>query len=209
MHIDGAYAASAFICPEYRHLLKGIEFADSFTCGPHKWLLINNSCSVIWYQDSKWIVETLGIYKQSINECSDNLETIPEYRQWQISTGRPFRSLKLWFVLRLYGVENLQEHIRRGCSLAKQFEALCRADERFEIVGSVQLGLVCFRLKASNQLNQQLVEMISKRNNIFLLSGEFKNTIFLRLAIGSKHTNPDDVKYTWNEILLATNEICM
>lgn len=150
MHIDAAYAGTALICHEYRYLMRGIEFADSFNCAPHKWLLINNGCSVIWYQNSKWIVNSLSMYKQAINEDSDKFHMIPEYRHWQFSTARPFRSLRLWFVLRFYGIENLQEHIRRGCALAKQFEALCSADNRFEIVGNVHLGLVCFRLKASN-----------------------------------------------------------
>lgn len=206
LHIDAAYAGTAFVCPEYRHLMRGIEFADSFNCGPHKWLLINNGCSVIWYQNSKWIVNSLGAFKQAINENSDNLDMIPEYRQWQISTARPFRSLKLWIVLRLYGIENLQEHIRRGCALAKQFEALCCADNRFEIVGSVQLGLVCFRLKESNELNQILLDTILKRKNIFLLSGEFKGVLFLRLAIGSKAA-PHDIQYTWHEISIVASEL--
>lgn len=204
LHIDASYGGTAFVCPEYRHLMQGIEFADSFSCGPHKWLLINNGCSVMWYTDSKWIVDALGMYKQSVNEDNDNLD-LPEYRQWQISTGRTLRSLRLWFVLRLYGVENLQEHIRRGCALAKQFESLCRGDKRFEIVGNVQLGLVCFRLIKSNATNELLLAKILSRRNIYLLSGEIKGIFFLRLAIGSKVTNEKDIEYTWNEIKLVTS----
>lgn len=200
LHIDASYAGIAFICPEHRHFMRGIDHADSFNCSPHKWLLTNNGCSVIWYQNSKWIVNSLSLYKQAINEDSDNLGMIPEFRQWQISTARPFRSLRLWFVLRLCGTEHLQEHIRRGCALAKQFEALCRADCRFEIIGCVHLGLVCFRLKGSNELNQLLLQTILDRKKVFLLFGEVKNVTFLRLAIGSKSTAPLDIQYTWNEI---------
>lgn len=208
LHIDGAYAGSAFICPENRYLMRGIELADSFCCGPHKWLLVNNGCSVIWYQNSKWIVNSLGMYKQAINENSDNFERIPELRLWQISTGRPFRSLRLWFVLRMYGTSNLQEHIRRGCALAKQFQAFCRMDERFEIVEPVRLGLVCFRLKSSNELNQLLLDKIVKRKRVFLSSGEIRDVFFLRLALGARLTTPEDIAYTWNEIKTIANEIC-
>lgn len=147
------------------------------------------------------------MYKQAIDEDSDDLEMIPEFRQLQISTARPFRSLRLWFVLRLYGVENLQEHIRRGCTLAKQFEVLCRADDRFEIVGNVRLGVVCFRLKGSNEMNRALLQRISNRKNIFLLFGEARDVFFMRLAIGSKLTTPSDILCTWNEISKVATEI--
>jgi len=87
----------------------------------------------------------------------------PDYRHWQIPLGRRFRALKLWFVLRLYGLENLQAHIRKHISLAHYFENLVRKDDRFEITEEVIMGLVCFRMKGSNEINEVLLKKINGR----------------------------------------------
>lgn len=106
VHVDAAYAGSAFICPEYRHLMQGVETADSFNFNPHKWMLVNFDCSAMWLKDPNWIVNAFNVdplYLQHEQQGS-----APDYRHWQIPLGRRFRALKIWFVLRLYGVENLQ-----------------------------------------------------------------------------------------------------
>lgn len=201
VHVDAAYAGSAFICPEYRPLLNGIENADSFNFNPYKWMLTNFDCCAMWLKEPNWIVDSYNVdqmyLKQSDHQPSS---AVPDYRQWQIPFGRRFRALKLWFVLRLYGVENLQAHIRRHCAFAKQFEILCRQDDRFEIIQEVQMGLVCFRLKGSNELNEALLKRINGRGNIHLVPSKIGDTYFLRLSIGSRFINADDIEYSWNEI---------
>jgi aromatic-L-amino-acid/L-tryptophan decarboxylase len=109
VHVDAAYAGSAFICPEYRHLMKGIETADSFNFNPHKWLLVNFDCSAMWLKDPNWVVNAFNVDPLYLKH--DQQGSAPDYRHWQIPLGRRFRALKLWFVLRLYGVENLQVRI--------------------------------------------------------------------------------------------------
>lgn len=106
VHVDAAYAGSAFICPEYRHLMKGIETAESFNFNPHKWLLVNFDCSAMWLKDPNWVVNAFNVDPLYLKH--DQQGSAPDYRHWQIPLGRRFRALKLWFVLRLYGVENLQ-----------------------------------------------------------------------------------------------------
>ncbi|KAJ0065882.1 hypothetical protein NL108_000125, partial [Boleophthalmus pectinirostris] len=151
MHVDAAYAGSAFICPEYRPLLNGIEFADSFNFNPHKWLLVNFDCSAMWVKKRADLIGAFKIeptyLKHDNQESGDSTLNFNKLLHWQIPLGRRFRSLKLWFVFRLFGIKQLQAHIRKHIALAKEFESLVRADKRFEICAEVVLGLVCFRIK--------------------------------------------------------------
>lgn len=124
----------------------------------------------------------------------------------QIPLGRRFRALKIWFVLRLYGVENLQAHIRRHCAFAKQFEALCCKDDRFEIFGKVQMGLVCFRLKGSNELNEALLKRINGRGKIHMVPSKINDVYFLRMAVCSRFTVSEDMEYSWAEVSEAADE---
>nr|CAH7741754.1 unnamed protein product [Callosobruchus chinensis] len=124
LHIDAAYAGSAFVCPEYRYLMAGVEKADSFNFNPHKWLLVNFDCSAMWLKDPSWLVNAFNVDPLYLKH--EQQGSAPDYRHWQIPLGRRFRALKLWFVLRLYGVENLQAHIRKQIGLAHYFESLVR-----------------------------------------------------------------------------------
>ncbi|KRX68256.1 Aromatic-L-amino-acid decarboxylase [Trichinella sp. T9] len=145
LHIDAAYAGSAFICPEYRHLLDGIEYADTFNFNPHKALMINFDCSAMWFKNVLEIENAYYVNPQYLKHEHQNM--IPDFRNWQIPLGRRFRSLKLWLTFRSLGVGFLQENIRKMCRLAKEFADFVVKDERFELVAPVILGLVCFRLK--------------------------------------------------------------
>ncbi|XP_014667849.1 PREDICTED: aromatic-L-amino-acid decarboxylase-like [Priapulus caudatus] len=169
MHIDAAYAGSSFICPEYRHLLEGVEFAESFNFNPHKWMLVNFDCSAMWIH-------------------------------WQIPLGRRFRSLKLWFVLRLYGVSGLQEHIRRQISLAQEFKAMLLQDERFDLIAPVTMGLVCFRLKGSNDVSERLLKRINDDGRIHMVPSKIRDVYFLRFAVCAASTHSADVRLAWDVI---------
>lgn len=205
VHVDAAYAGSAFICPEYRYLMKGIETADSFNFNPHKWMLVNFDCSAMWLKDPTWVVNAFNVDPLYLKH--DMQGSAPDYRHWQIPLGRRFRALKLWFVLRLYGVENLQEHIRRHCGFAKQFEGLCKKDERFEIVGEVAMGLVCFRLKGANEPSEQLLKRINGRGKIHLVPSKINDVYFLRMAVCSRFTVAEDIDLSWKEVAEAATEM--
>uniref|UniRef100_A0AAQ4RZR6 Aromatic-L-amino-acid decarboxylase n=1 Tax=Gasterosteus aculeatus aculeatus TaxID=481459 RepID=A0AAQ4RZR6_GASAC len=195
MHIDAAYAGSAFICPEFRPLLNGIEFADSFNFNPHKWLLINFDCSTMWVKKRQDII---GAFKvEPLYLKHENQES---GRHWQIPLGRRFRSLKMWFVFRLYGIEGLQAHIRKQVVLAKEFESLVRADKRFEICAEVVMGLVCFRLKGSNELNQLLLKRITESRTIHLVPCQLSGLFVLRFAVCSRVTDSGHVQHAWRQI---------
>uniref|UniRef100_A0A8C9Z1E3 Aromatic-L-amino-acid decarboxylase n=1 Tax=Sander lucioperca TaxID=283035 RepID=A0A8C9Z1E3_SANLU len=195
MHIDAAYAGSAFICPEFRPLLNGIEFADSFNFNPHKWLLINFDCSTMWVKKRE---DLIGAFK---------MEPLYLKHENQESGKKRFRSLKMWFVFRMYGIQGLQAYIRKHVGLAKEFESLVRADKRFEICAEVIMGLVCFRLKGSNRLNELLLKRITKSREIHLVPCQLSGRFVLRFAICARTTDSRHIQQAWRHITQLTFEI--
>ncbi|KAM6278629.1 aromatic-L-amino-acid decarboxylase isoform 2-T4 [Spheniscus humboldti] len=206
MHIDAAYAGSAFICPEFRHLLNGVEFADSFNFNPHKWLLVNFDCSAMWVKKRSDLTGAFKLEPLYLQHHHQESGLVTDYRHWQIPLGRRFRSLKLWFVLRMYGVTGLQEHIRKHVRLSHQFEHLVLQDERFETCAEVVLGLVCFRLKGSNELNKALLKSINEAKKIHLVPCHLREKFVLRFAICSRTVESTHIKFAWQHISqLATD----
>ncbi|KAH9500702.1 hypothetical protein Btru_076310 [Bulinus truncatus] len=208
LHVDAAYAGSACICPEFRYLLDGIEHATSFNFNPHKWLRVTFDCSTMWIKDRDLVsgsFEINPIYLKHENQG----QAMPDFRHWQIPLGRRFRSLKVWFVLRLFGVKGLQEQIRKDVSLAHQFESLVRADSRFEIVREVTLGLVCFRLKESNDANEVLLKKINDDRRIHLVPSKIKDTFFLRFAVCASSTQSSDIVFAWSVIQELTDNLSL
>ncbi|XP_060516822.1 aromatic-L-amino-acid decarboxylase-like [Cylas formicarius] len=204
LHIDAAYAGTAFVCPEYRHHMRGIEMADSFNFNPHKWMLVNFDCSAMWVRDAKYLVEAFNVERIYLKDHHKGLA--PEYRHWQISLGRRFRALKIWFVLRIYGVEGIRKHVRDQIGLAEYFAELVASDERFEVCSS-NMGLVCFRLKGDDSLSVALLNGISARKNLFLTPGHLRGKFAIRYAVCSRLTDRADVNYSWKEITSVLDDI--
>lgn len=143
-HVDGAYAGNSFILPEMRHLKNGLEYADSFNTNPNKLLLTNFDASALWVKDVMALKTALTVNPLYLQH--DHSSAI-DYRHYGIPLSRRFRALKLWFVFRTYGINGIQAYIRNHIKLAKLFERLVNADDRFEVVNDVRLGLVCFRIR--------------------------------------------------------------
>uniref|UniRef100_A0A8C1MX10 Aromatic-L-amino-acid decarboxylase n=2 Tax=Cyprinus carpio TaxID=7962 RepID=A0A8C1MX10_CYPCA len=204
MHIDAAYAGSAFICPEFRPLLNGIEFADSFNFNPHKWLLVNFDCSAMWVKKRSDII---GAFKIEPLYLKHDHQESGNHSHWQIPLGRRFRSLKMWFVFRMYGLKGLQAYIRKHVGLAKEFESLVRADQRFEISADVVLGLVCFRLKGSNELNETLLKRINNARNIHLVPCQLAGKFVLRFAVCARTTESRHIQEAWCHISHLASEL--
>ncbi|XP_010138468.1 PREDICTED: aromatic-L-amino-acid decarboxylase isoform X3 [Buceros rhinoceros silvestris] len=206
MHVDAAYAGSAFICPEFRHLLNGVEFADSFDFNPHKWLLVNFDCSAMWVKKRSDVTDAFKLEPLYLQHPHQDSGLITDYRHWQIPLGRRFRSLKLWFVMRMYGVTGLQKYIRKHVRLSHHFEHLVLQDERFEICADVVLGLVCFRLKGSNELNKELLKNINEAKKIHLVPCHLREKFVLRFAICARTVESTHVEFAWQHISqLATD----
>jgi aromatic-L-amino-acid decarboxylase len=206
LHVDAAYAGSAFICKEFRYLMKGLEKAQSFNFNPHKWMLVNFDCSAMWVTEANDVVDAFNIDPLYLKHESQG--KAPDYRHWQIPLGRRFRSLKLWFVMRIYGVKKLQEHIRHQVALAHQFEQLILKDDRFEISAPVVLGLVCFRLKGrSDEDSAKLLKSINERGKIHIVPSKINGKYILRMAVCSRYTISEDMLFAYNEVSDATKEL--
>ncbi|XP_061445195.1 aromatic-L-amino-acid decarboxylase isoform X3 [Rhineura floridana] len=207
MHIDAAYAGSSFICPEFRYLLNGVEFADSFNFNPHKWLLVNFDCSTMWVKKRADLTCAFKIDPVYLKHDHQESGLITDYRHWQIPLGRRFRSLKMWFVFRMYGVKGLQEYIRKHVRLAHEFKDLVLQDDRFEICADVILGLVCFRLKGTNDLNEALLKSINDARKIHLVPCHLKGKFVLRFAICARTVEFAHVQFAWKHITKLANEL--
>ncbi|XP_040564447.1 aromatic-L-amino-acid decarboxylase [Lepeophtheirus salmonis] len=205
MHIDAAYAGSAFVCKEFRPILNGVEYADSFNFNPHKWMLVNFDCSAMWVKDSKSLTNSFVVDPLYLKHEYQDL--IPDYRHWQIPLGRRFRSLKLWFVIRLYGVEGIQNHIRHHIFLAREFEKMVRADERFEIPLKQHMGLVCFRVKGPNHWNSLLNKKVNDTHKIHITPSTVDGVYILRFVVCSRMATLEDIQFAWKEIQRFADEV--
>ncbi|XP_021929381.1 aromatic-L-amino-acid decarboxylase-like [Zootermopsis nevadensis] len=205
LHVDAAYAGSAFICPEFRHLMAGVNYADSYNFNPHKWMLVNFDCSAMWVKDSQYLIEAFSVDRIYLKHQHQG--RTPDYRHWQIPLGRRFRSIKLWMVLRLYGAEGLQQHIRRQVGLAREFEALLRGDSRFEIVTDISMGLVCFRLKGADSLTKNLHERLMESKKIYIIAATFRDKHILRFVVCSRITESRDIAFAWEEIRSQAEQV--
>ncbi|KAL3870285.1 hypothetical protein ACJMK2_038361 [Sinanodonta woodiana] len=206
LHVDAAYAGSAFICPEFRPLLNGVEYAMSFNFNPHKWLRVNFDCSTMWVKDSTLISDAFNVDPLYLKHENQG-HVMPDYRHWHIPLGRRFRSLKLWFVLRLYGQNCLQECIRKDVRLAHEFKTFVLADERFELFGEVTLGLVCFRLKGSDEVNEKLLKAVNDDRRIHIVPSHAKGKYFLRFAVCAAQTSSEDTHFAWKVISETADSI--
>ncbi|KAG6447276.1 hypothetical protein O3G_MSEX004869 [Manduca sexta] len=207
LHVDAAYAGSAFVCPEYRHWLDGVELADSFAFNPSKWLMVNFDCTAMWVKDSTALHRTFNV--NPIYLRHENSGKAIDYMHWQIPLSRRFRALKLWFVLRNYGVSGIQKHIREGIRLAQKFEALVLADQRFEIPQPRNLGMVAFRLRGDNALTERLLKRLNARGYMHAVPACFKGVYVIRFPITSQRTTNQDILDDWDEIKTVAKEILM
>jgi aromatic-L-amino-acid decarboxylase len=200
LHIDGAHALAACVCPEHRWMLDGVARADSICFNPHKWLLTNFDCDCFWTTDRRTLVNALSVTPEYLRNAPTDSGRVIDYRDWQIPLGRRFRALKLWFVMRHYGAEGLMAHVRRGVGLAEQFESLVGADDRFEIAAPRTINLVCFRLKAGDDSTRALLDRVNASGRAFLTHAQVDARFTIRTAIGAVATRARHVVETWELI---------
>ncbi|EFO20782.2 TDC-1 protein [Loa loa] len=205
LHVDGAYGGSAMICPEFRPLMEGIEYAMSFNTNPNKFMLINFDCSTMWVKDRYKLTQALVVDPLYLQHSWTDKAI--DYRHWSIPLSRRFRSLKLWFVIRVYGVNGLQNYIRRHCRLAKLFEQLIRADNIFEIVGDVILGLVCFRMVASEEMNQALLTKLNSSGRIHMVPASLNGRFVIRFCVCAEHATEKDIQVAYDFISQTARHI--
>ena len=211
LHVDAAYAGTAAILPEKRWMLEGVEYADSFNFNPHKWMMTNFDCSAHFVKDSGSLIRTFEIHPEYLKTGVDAL--VRNYRDWGIQLGRRFRALKLWFVIRSYGIEGLQSIVREHIRLAEMFKGWVDDHELFEIMAPVDLSLVCFRLNNGGSegmldaLNKELIERINQTGKVLLTQTTLKGKFVLRMAIGARTTEERHVRQAWDLMVRAAKDL--
>ena len=207
LHVDAAMAGSAAICPEYRFIHKGMEFANSYCFNPHKFLLTNFDCSCFYVSDRDALINSLSITPEYLKNKASESNSVFDYRDWQIPLGRRFRSLKLWSVIRHYGIKGMQAHIRQHIESAKALTEEINKDDRFELMAPTVINLVCFRYKGSDKFNEALVQRLNNSGKLYLIHTKLNNKYTIRFSIGQTKTTWDHVIKAWGLILQETEAL--
>ncbi len=204
-HVDAAYAGTAAILPEYAGLLEGIEKCDSFVFNPHKWMFVNFDCTAYFVKDREQLIRTFEILPEYLKTKSRG--EVNDYRDWGIALGRRFRALKLWFVIRSYGVEGLQEKVRQHIGFGKQFEKWIKESSDFEIIYPRNLNFMVFRWHPKavdedelNKLNRELIERINRSGQMFLTHAVVKGKYGIRIVLGQTYLEDRHVRQAWEQI---------
>lgn len=200
LHVDGAMSGSAALCPEFRYIQEGIELADSYCFNPHKWMFTNFDCDCFYVADRAALINTLSVLPEYLRNKATESGAVIDYRDWHIPLGRRFRSLKLWFVIRHYGVIGLQYHIRQHISLAQEFASWVEESENFELTAPVPLNLVCFRHKADGDFNRTLMDELNRGGDLYLTHTSLNGQFTLRFCVGQTHTTSQHVIAAWQRI---------
>ena len=199
-HVDAAMSGTAALCPEFRHIQDGLELADSYTFNPHKWMFTNFDCNCFYVADREALIDTLSILPEYLRNTATESGAVFDYRDWHIPLGRRFRSLKLWFVIRHYGVEGLRHHVRRHVEMAQQFAEWVKRDNRFELAAPAPLNLVCFRHRGGDDSNQRLMDRLNQSGDLYLTHTRLNDRLTLRFCVGQTNTTQRHVDQAWKRI---------
>jgi aromatic-L-amino-acid decarboxylase len=207
LHVDGAMSGTAALCPEFRYIHDGLELADSYCFNPHKWMFTNFDCDCFYVAERRALIDALSILPEFLRNAATESGAVIDYRDWQVSLGRRFRALKLWFVIRHYGVEGLRHYVRQHVALAQEFAGWVEADKDFELAAPVPLNLVCFRHRQGDDANQRIMEHLNQSGALYLTHTRLDGKVTLRLSIGQTHTERRHVERAWTLIRAAAAEI--
>jgi len=210
LHVDAAYAGSALILPEYRWMAKGMEKADSFVFNPHKWLFTNFDCTAYFVKDVDNLLRTFAILPEYLKTNVQG--QVNDYRDWGIPLGRRFRALKLWFVLRNFGIKGLQERLRHHIVLTKQLATHIEQHPQFNLLVAPVLNVLCFRYepvttKDLNILNKRFLTALNQSGKVYLTHTKINGMYVIRVVIGQTYVNQQHVTEVWN--LIQTTAKCL
>jgi len=210
LHVDAAFAGTALVLPENRWMTIGIEKTDSFVFNPHKWMFTNFDCSAYFVKDREALLKTFEILPEYLKTKTRG--TVNDYRDWGIQMGRRFRALKLWFVIRNFGVEGIKDIIREHIKLAKQLAEKIRKSGDFVVLEPQHLNVVCFRYHPGkiretedlNQLNLQLMYKLNESGEIYITHTKVNELVTLRMVIAQTNVQEKHVAKAWELIKSAS-----
>ena len=196
-HVDAAWAGAAMICPEYRYLWEGVDMADSIVFNPHKWLGAQFDCSAHFLADPEDLVRTLAIQPEYLK--THGTDGVINYSEWSLPLGRRFRALKLWFLMRSYGLESLRERIRNHVNWSQNLSRKLAKHSQFELVTSPVLSL--FSFKPASATDQQVIDYVNRINDdgrIYVTQTRVDGQIVVRFQVGQFNALESDVDFAYD-----------
>ncbi len=211
-HVDAAYAGSVLFLDEFKDDIKNIKYADSFIFNPHKWMLTNFDCSLYYVKDKSSLIQTLEIHPEYLKTSISNINN---YKDWSLQLGRRFRALKLWFVIRSYGVDGIKKYLKNHIELAKELSNKISSSKHFELTTKQNINMINFRfnpdkrskIKDLNNLNEKLVKRLNKTGKIYLTHTLVDGKYSIRMPIGNTLVNKRHVEDSWKLIKKVSQEI--
>ena len=200
LHVDAAYAGSALILDEFRWMIRGIEYADSFVFNPHKWLFTNFDCSAYFVRDREALIRTFEILPEYLKTGSRG--KVNDYRDWGIQLGRRFRALKLWFVIRSFGISGLRNMLRSHIHLAEEMEKWMAGSAHYEIMAPRLMNVICFRYhprevsdpQELDVLNERFLKLLNKTGEVYLTHTRLNGRFTIRVVLGNTHIGEEHVQ---------------
>jgi aromatic-L-amino-acid/L-tryptophan decarboxylase len=222
LHIDAAYGGTAAILPEMRWILDGAEYADSLVINPHKWMFVPVDLSVLFCRRMDVLRQAFSLVPEYLRTSEQ--DEVKNFMDYGPQLGRRFRAIKLWFVMRYFGVEGITARIRQHIELAKEFAGWVEESEDFEILAPVHFSTVCYRAcpkdllkqtdlsqtqieSALDRLNEQIMERVNRQGKIYISHTKLHGKLTLRLAIGNIRTTLEHIKLAWEELNKALIEV--
>ena len=210
-HIDAAFAGTALLLPEYQNLMKGHELADSYVFNPHKWMFTNFDCTIMYLKEPQYLVNTFSMTPEYLKTKLD--EEVNNYRDWGIPLGRRFRALKLWFVIRSYGLEGIRAKIRNHIQLAHQAKSWIEAHDNLEILAPVNFNTICFRyhmqtlsLEQENLINELWMNRVNSTGKAFFSHTKLDGKYVIRWVISQTDVNEKHIQNAWSLLLEQLHE---
>jgi aromatic-L-amino-acid decarboxylase len=204
LHVDSAYAGVSAMCDEFKFILEGLEYADSFNVNASKWFGAGMNSSFLYTKDLMNFQRVLTLSAEYIRK---NPEDGIDLKEFQLPLGRDFRALKIWLILMQYGANGIREMIRKHVRLAGLLEAMIQQDSRLELIVKPRFGLVCFKVKEGNEATEGLIRVLESRKDIFLKGSEYKGMKFVRVVISSEFVEESHIHRTFDIIQESLNSI--
>lgn len=212
LHVDGAYGGVLAIAPEYRHILDGIEGADSLVVNPHKWLFTPFDCSAFFIKQPEVLKRAFSLVPEYL--VTREQDDVVNYMDYGVQLGRRFRALKLWMIIRAFGVRGLADRLRGHCALARRFADWVRADSDWELMAQVPFSLVCFRYAPNgvsdaelDAHNEAIMHAVNGGGDVFLSHTKLRGKFTLRLAVGNIRTEERHVALAWLRLREASRRV--
>jgi aromatic-L-amino-acid decarboxylase len=212
LHVDAAMAGTALILPEFRWMIEGIEYVESFIFNPHKWMFTNFDATAFFVRDAAALIKTFEILPEYLKTRTRG--QVNDYRDWGVPLGRRFRALKLWSVIRNYGVEGLQNKIRYHIEIASGLKEMIIMESDFEILAPVVVSVVCFRFRPDgynegqiNSLNEKLMHTLNDSGKIYLTHTVLDGRFTLRMVTAQTNVTFEHVEKAWELIKKTARDL--